>query len=185
MSRRRLHYERAFEGFLRARGIPYVTVDEARKALLGAGAIDGLESRALKSFDFVVYGAGRNHLIDVKGRKMGAAGRGRLESWVTTEDVESLAIWQGLFGDGFGAGFVFMHWCEQQPPDALFQEVIEHRGRWYALRHVALDDYRDAMRVRSQRWGTVDLPAQDYHRLSEPFCPIQATRPRTEAPATV
>jgi hypothetical protein len=42
---------------------------------------------------------------------------------------------------------------------------------WYALRAITLDAYAGAMRVRSPRWGTVDLPRADFERLSQPFAP--------------
>ncbi len=181
MAQRHHHYEHAFEGYLRSRRVPYVAVDEARKALLPERAPLRLcdeEGRhvggALKSFDFVVYGPEVNLLVDVKGRKVprragGDLSVGRLESWVTREDVEGLATWRRLFGAGFDAAFVFLYWCEAQPPDGLFQEVFEHQGRWYALRAARLDPYRAHMRVRSQRWGTVHLSTQAFERVSEPF----------------
>jgi len=187
LGNRRHHYERAFEAYLRARRIPYVCVDEARRALLPDGTplavpaeIDE-DDPSLKSFDFIIYGDTANHLIDVKGRKTPARQRanatGRLESWVTEEDVRSLGVWQRLFGEGFRAGFVFVYWCEDQPPDALFQEIVEHRGRWYALRAVSLDDYQQSMKPRSKRWGTVHVPSAAYERISRPF--IGATDART------
>ena len=56
-------YEAAFEAMLRARGIPYVPIDEAKRALFS--------SAKLKSFDFVVYSkTGPNLLVDVKGRQL-------------------------------------------------------------------------------------------------------------------
>lgn len=191
MAQRRHHYERAFEEFLRSRRIPYVAVDEARKALLPEGLSsplrithtddDGEHPAALKSFDFVIYGAGEssgnNLLIDIKGRRCSSArrntttGHGRLESWVTQDDVDSLSDWERLFGAGFQAAFVFVYWCDAQPPDALFQEVVEFRGVWYALRAVTLTNYRTAMKVRSARWRTVDLPTAAFERLSQPFAP--------------
>src|SRR2546423_987338 len=62
MADRTVHYEAAFEAFLRERGIPYVAVDEAKKALFA--------NAKLKSFDFVVYSKnGPNLLVDVKGRQ--------------------------------------------------------------------------------------------------------------------
>src|ERR1700759_1643285 len=62
MADRTVHYEAAFEAFLRERGIPCVAVDEAKKALFA--------NAKLKSFDFVVYSkSGPNLLIDVKGRQ--------------------------------------------------------------------------------------------------------------------
>lgn len=184
---RRHHYERAFEEYLRRRRIPYVAVDEARKALLPVAAASSHcpDDPALKSFDFVTYGQNTNLLIDVKGRRVGpSASRraartsdfllGRLESWVTETDVSSLLAWQRLFGAGFEAVFVFIYWCQGgiQPPDGLFQEVMEHRNEWYALRVVSVDDYARAMKPRSPRWRTVDLPTAAFERLSQPFAPI-------------
>jgi len=186
MAHRRHHYEVAFEAFLRERRIPYVGVNEARKALLPAGATlrladDNGHGPALKSFDFVVYGDGVNLLLDVKGRKIGGrcgdgtgwrpVTRSGLQSWVTREDVTSLEAWEGLFGHGFEAAFVFVYWCDEQPPDGLFQEIFVHRGRWYALRAVTRGDYARAMRERSRRWGTVFVPAGEFERISQPFAP--------------
>lgn len=168
MAQRRHHYERAFEALLRERRVPYVSVDEARKTLVPESSEgDG----ALKSFDFVVSTPRGNLLVDVKGRRCASRGSGvgRLESWVTTEDIESLARWEGLFGPAFRGSFVFLYWCDAQPPDALFHEVFEAQGRWYAVRAIGLEPFRRAMRIRSRRWGTVDLPPAEFERLSEPF----------------
>jgi hypothetical protein len=189
VAQRRHHYEQAFEQYLRARRIPYVAVDEARKALLpdnaklGVGAPGGVA--ALKSFDFVVYGRAGNLLLDVKGRKIArTAGRGagwsRLQNWVTREDIDSLRAWRTLFGEGFDAAFVFVYWCAEQPPDGLFQEVFAHGARWYAVRAVTLPEYEANMRVRSPRWGTVHLASGVFERLSRPFCPSGTDR--TPAP---
>jgi len=188
MAQRRHHYERAFEAFLRRRRIPYVSVDEARKALLpeAEGTVfqaSGPEAgalAALKSFDFVVYGRRRNLLLEVKGRKASAkaATRSALQSWVTEEDLESLEVWGRLFGPDFAPAFVFVYWCEQPPPDSLFQEIYEHAGRWYALRAVRLDRYRRHMRPRSARWRTVHVPAAAFESISHPFV---STEPLEEA----
>lgn len=210
--RRRHHYEQAFEEYLRSRRIPYVAVDEARKALLpipsrvqptGRMTSQGGDlphggpqpAPSLKSFDFVIYGQGNNLLVEVKGRRLGHPGGGdataigrigtgrgsgglrgghrggsrgatRLESWVTREDVESLARWEGLFGPEFQAMFVFIYWCDEQPPDALFQEIFEHAGRWYAIRAVRVGDYAPVMKVRSASWGTVDVPRAAFERIA-------------------
>ena len=184
---RRHHYEIAFESFLRANRIPYVAVDEARKALLPESATftaartPSEPMTALKSFDFVVYAAPDdpatpNLLVDIKGRKVPRSGpgappptRSKLQNWVTEDDVESLRTWQALFGDAFRAAFLFIYWCDDQPPDGLFQEVFEHRDRWYAIRAIALEDYARAMRPRSPRWRTVHLPTAEFERLSQPF----------------
>jgi hypothetical protein len=168
---RRHHYEQAFEEYLRDRRIPYVAVDEARKALLPAPRLacdEGSISPAavpLKSFDFVIYGERGNLLAEIKGRRVGA----RLESWVTQDDVDALTTWEGLFGSGFSAAFVFIYWCEEQPPAPLFEELFEHRGRWYAIRVVRVADYAAAMRLRSPKWRTVHLSTADFERMSRPL----------------
>lgn len=216
VAQRRHHYERAFEGYLRQRGVSFVAVDEARRALLpeagrsaggvgeagsavgGGGlghvALDG-ERRPLKSFDFVAYAPGatggtavpgREHLLlELKGRKISrrvlssrtAQGavvsmpRTRLESWVTLDDIDSLRAWEMLFGEGFAAVVVFVYWCDEQPPDALFQEVFDYQGRWYAIRAVFVGEYVKHMKTRSARWRTVDLPGKVFESISHPLGP--------------
>lgn len=95
--------------------------------------------------------------------------RGRLENWVTQEDVDSLTHWERLFGPDFRAAFVFVYWCESEPPDSLFQEIYEHKGLWYALRAVYLSDYTKHMKTRSARWETVDLPTRAFESISHPL----------------
>lgn len=174
MAQRRHHYEQAFEAFLREERIPYVAVNEARKALLPRGGPSGWDAEAsLKSFDFVVYGQGLNLLVEIKGRRVparkdGSPGR-RLESWVAADDVTSMLAWESLFGPEFRAVFLFMYWHDDLPQDGLFEEIVEHRERWYALRAVGVQEYARSMRVRSPRWGTVDLPGRVFSRLSQPF----------------
>ncbi|MFN7020476.1 MAG: HYExAFE family protein [Phycisphaerales bacterium] len=172
-------YERAFETYLRARRIPYVAVHEARRALLPPPTSPASSTPdAIKSFDFLVYGRNTNLLVDVKGRRVPpAAGTprrtpARLQTWVSAEDVEALRHWQQLFGPGFGAALVFVYsFGPQQPPDACFAEVLEHGGVWYALRVALLEEYAAAMKPRSPRWRTVDVPAREFERIGRPFAP--------------
>jgi hypothetical protein len=173
MAQRRFHYDAAFEHYLRANAIPYVAVDEAKRALSAArGPRDGgrSETHALKSFDFVVYSeVGPNLLVDVKGRKhTGRTGRS-MQNWVTVDDAEHLAQWEKLFGHGFVGAFAFLFWCEAQPPDALFAEIFEHGNRWYAVQGILLADYRAHMRKRSERWDTVSIPAEAFARCARPL----------------
>ena len=94
MADRTVHYEAAFEAFLRLKAIPYVAVDEAKKALFA--------SARLKSFDFVVYSKkGPNLLVDVKGRSCrNRAARSGFETWTTERDVDDLLQWEQVFGEG-------------------------------------------------------------------------------------
>lgn len=162
MAQRRFHYDLAFEHYLRAKQIPYVAVDEAKKALHGAAS--------LKSFDFVVYAAsGPNLLIDVKGRKHSGRSHKSFDNWVTQQDVGDLERWEEVFGQGFKSALVFLYWCETQPPDALFQEIFCFNDRWYAVLAVPIAEYRLHMKVRSPRWNTVQVPAAEFARMARPL----------------
>lgn len=173
MAQRRHHYEAAFEVYLRSRRIPYVAVDEAKKSLLPSrmseipGAATPGSGLAIKSFDFVLYGQAGNLLAEVKGRR--ASRSGRLERWVTGDDVASLCAWESLFGPSFEAAFIFIYRHETQPRDALFEELFDHAGIWYALRVVSVRRYARFMHRRSLRWNTFDLPAKVFEQVSEPF----------------
>jgi hypothetical protein len=194
MGQSRHHYEHAFERYLRDERIPYLSVNEAKKTLLPSRAIlttssngpecdtqetNGAPSgapRKLKNFDFVVYGQGTNLLVEIKGRRLpairlkdGTPAKPRMESWVTMDDIEALSRWRVLFGPEFEPVFVFVYWCDDVPPDGLFIETIEDRGRWYTLRAISLDDYVGAMRIRSPKWRTVNLSASDFEALGSPF----------------
>ena len=162
MADRSVHYEAAFEEFLRQRGIPYVAVDEAKKALFA--------NAKLKSFDFVVYSkTGPNLLIDVKGRQQRSNGSTRrtFESWTTERDVEDLRQWEQVFGDGFKAILTFIYWIDA--PLAPEAGMFEHRDRWYWLMGIDLAEYRDHMRRRSAKWETVCLSSEVFRQLARPF----------------
>src|SRR2546421_11346405 len=110
MADRSVHYEAAFEAFLRGKGIPYVAVDEAKKALFA--------NAKLKSFDFVVYPQNKPRLlVDVKGRSLrNRAKRSGFETWATEADVKDLLQWEQVFGEGFTAVFGFVYWIDPPLP---------------------------------------------------------------------
>ena len=170
MSQRHIHYEAAFEDYLRSLGVPYVAVDEAKKALFGKAK--------LKSFDFIVYGSdGPNMLIDVKGRKFPydlKGARRYWENWVTGEDIDGLTQWESVFGGGFAAMFVFAYWLVG--PDAVcpVEEIHEFRGQRYWFVGITLEEYRPNMRIRSPKWNTVCLPRAEFRRLIRPMAGIIA-----------
>jgi hypothetical protein len=159
---RSVHYEAAFEAFLRDRGIPCVAVDEAKKALFA--------SAKLKSFDFVVYSKnGPNLLVDIKGRQARTrpGGRSSLETWTTEQDVLDLMQWQEVFGEGYKAVLTFVYWVD--PPLAEEPGMYCHRGRWYRMLGIDLAEYRNHMRRRSSKWETVALPAEEFRSLARPI----------------
>ena len=176
-------YESAFEAFLQEQGLCYVAVDETRRAVLGDVPV--------KNLDFIVLGpTGARLLVDVKGRQFpgGPAEKPRYvwQNWATQEDINGLTHWQTLFGPDYLPLFVFMY--RVLPTVSLDEgtpDLWRHKDDTYLLRAVTLEDYRQNMRVRSPKWGTVSLPTEAYRKIARPFryysheCPPP---PETEEP---
>ncbi len=165
MTRRHIHYEAAFEDYLRSRGVPYVAVDESRRAIFAGERI--------KSFDFLVYPAGEQHwIVDVKGRQfpyINEKGAKRYwENWVTRDDLDGLHEWQEVFGRDFDARLVFAYLLDG-PPDR-WPSVRPHvyMGEEYAFLVARADDYREHCRRRSASWDTVSVSTAAFRRIARP-----------------
>jgi len=172
------HYEQAFTAFLRYRHIPYVALNQSRRA-----AWDGFRR---KSFDFLVYPPGRTKLlVDVKGRKFRTASylRGRTgPNWVCRADLEGLACWEEAFGPAYMAVFVFAWWLYDAPggslapavpfssgAEVLARNIFHWEGRAYVFRLVERVAYRRYARCRSVRWRTVFVPARAFAAITVPL----------------
>ena len=160
MAIRSNHYDAAFEEYLRSLRVPYVAVDEQRRAL----AADA----SLKSFDFIVSRPGGGSLlVDVKGRRFGD-GAARWESWATADDVECLLKWETVFGDSARAVLAFAYdLADGETAGAA--DPFPHGGRRYAYFAVTAADYATAMTCRSAAWATVNLPRPAFAKLRRPF----------------
>ncbi|WP_432798143.1 HYExAFE family protein [Poriferisphaera sp. WC338] len=168
MAQRRFHYDLAFEHYLRANRLPYISVDEAKRSLTPKSM--DTPGPNIKSFDFVVYSeVGPNLLVDVKGRKHAGTTGTNLQNWVTNDDIKGLTTWSHIFGQEFMPIFVFLFWCDVQPPDSLFHDLFEHNERWYAAVAITLEDYKTHMKARSAAWDTVCLPAANFKKISRPL----------------
>lgn len=159
-----VHYEAAFEDYLRGRQIPFVAVDEAKRA--------AFRDARLKSFDFIVYSASNtNWLVDVKGRRWVRRRNQRKpawENWVTQADLDGLEQWERVFGADFRALLVFAYWLqpEADPPAEI---VHAFRGECYVFAGVPLGEYCSHARMRSPKWGTVNMPAAEFARHVRPL----------------
>lgn len=166
MAHRSVHYEVAFEDYLRAKAWPYVAIDDAKKAIFAGVSI--------KSFDFLVYSeSGPNLVVDVKGRKFpdGVIGRKRgasraWENWITREDADGLGQWEQVFGRDFMAALVFAYWLQGPPQRAPFQDVHLFRRKHYAFVAVRLSDYLAAAKPRSAKWETITVPSRKFAELA-------------------
>ena len=164
MANRSNHYEAAFEEYLRWRGVPYVAVDEAKRA--------AFRGAKLKSFDFIVYSTrSTNWLIDVKGRRWATRrgnGRPAWENWVTQADLDGLRQWQEVFGAGFAALLVFAYRLDAdgEPPDEVIHTFRDAR---YVFAGVPIDDYQVNARLRSPKWATVSVPVREFAKHVRPI----------------
>ncbi len=159
-----IDYEKAFEHYLQTHQIPYVAVDEAKRA--------AFRDAKLKSFDFIVYSAsGTNWLVDIKGRRWAARkrnGKPAWENWATQADLDGLTQWEAVFGGDFAGMLVFAYRLDAhgEPPPEV---VHAYRDRRYVFAGVPLADYRLNARVRSPKWGTVNLPVREFARHVRPI----------------
>ncbi|MGQ9562369.1 MAG: HYExAFE family protein [Thermogutta sp.] len=165
MAKRDNHYEAAFESYLRTAGIPYVAVDEARRAVMADG-------RSLKSLDFLVAPPGPvTWLVDVKGRRFpsGLEHHQYWKNWSTHDDLESLREWEILFGDGFRGLFVFaFHVIGRRLPLAP-ELLVTFRGERYAFLGVELSDYQQMCYLLSPQWQTVAVAARRFREVARPI----------------
>ena len=165
MTQRHIHYEAAFEDYIRSQGWPYIPVDEAKKAIFSGARI--------KSFDFLVYRPGHPAwLVDIKGRKFpydGKGGKRYWENWVTRADLDGLQQWAGVFGKGFEPVFVFVYWLVGQPQYDPSPEIPVFRGQYYALLCVSATEYAAQARTRSPKWDTVSVPRATFRKLIRPI----------------
>ncbi len=155
----------------------HIAVDETRRAQLGDSPV--------KSLDFIVYGdAGSRLLVDIKGRRFpgGPPEKPRRvwECWSTQDDIDCLQRWADLFGPGYQALLVFTYHLS---PSVVLPEDTDDlwtwRGRRYLFRAIAVDEYRQHMRVRSPKWQTVSLPHAVFREL------VRSLQHFTHAPCAV
>lgn len=179
MAQRHNHYEAAFEDYVRSRGWPYVPVDEKKKAIFSGARI--------KSFDFLVYRPGHKAwIVDIKGRKFpytGKSGRRYWENWVTCGDLEGLRHWEGVFGDEFEPGLMFVYWLVGPPGREPTSDIHLFRNKCYAFLWIRASDYAAHARQRSPKWDTVSIPSKIFRRLARPIHDNQADAPDNQADA--
>ena len=161
------HYEVAFEAYLRAREVGFVSVNEARRTFLGDSDV--------KSLDFIVVGPEDAKLVvDVKGRRFPGgtpqAPRFVWQNWAENDDIDGLARWATHFGPDFRGILAFAYHIEppfQLPADT--PDLFAFRDAKYLMRAVEVSVYRSRMRRRSPRWGTVGLSVADFREVVKPF----------------
>jgi hypothetical protein len=163
MAHRDNHYEAAFEEYLRARLVPYVAVDEAKRSLWSSGSI--------KSLDFIVSPPGGDSwLVDVKGRRFPSGEQKQYwKNWSTRDDLVSLAHWEQLFGTQFCGLFVFAYNVVGDRSPLPADELFGFRGGLYGFVGIRVRDYARHARPISPRWDTLAMPTSNFRELAAPI----------------
>ena len=161
-------YEQAFESYLAENKIPFIWVDQSKRP-------EFFES-SVKNFDFLVYPETKSPiLIELKGRTFkgdSLAGLKGLDGWTTFEDVQALSQWLDYFCRDFSdtkAFFVFVFQFANIDVETDGWPVYDWGDKRLVLLAIPLEHYRDCMKVRSPKWQTVVLPAEDFRRHAIPM----------------
>lgn len=161
------HYEAAFAAFLRDKRISHVAIDESRRSYEG--------HQSIKSLDFIVHGRwGERFVVDIKGRRFPGGKpekpKRTWECWATQDDVTDAQLWASKFGTGYRAIFIFSyHLVSDETAQHQNDTLWTWQEKRYCLRAIPVDEYAQAMKVRSNKWGTVYLPTSDFQRLVRPL----------------
>jgi len=161
-------YEQAFEGFLTENKIPFIWVDQSKRPEFFEPTV--------KNFDFLLYPDSQCPvLVELKGRTFkgdSLAGLKGLDGWVTFEDVQALSQWLIRFRKDFPAAkafFVFAFRFANIDVETDGWDVYDYSGERFLFLAIPLEKYAAAMKVRSPKWQTVTLPAEDFRQWAIPM----------------
>jgi len=142
--------------------IKHIAVDEQKRAVF--------ERSKIKHFDYLIYPPnGKIIATELKGRQFKGTSLAKLaglECWVTADDVDGLEYWHGVLGASHETAFVFAYMFEKIDIDYDGREVYDFDGNKYIFFCVKLGDYCKYMKLRSQKWRTVTLPAAKFRQCA-------------------
>ncbi len=152
------HYEKAFAQWLRVNGIDYITLDDTKRKAFGR--------ISLKSFDFLIIKENKKIITEVKGRKFRGKtleGLKGLQCWITQDDCRSLQKWDRIFDD-YEAVFLFAYNIENYYTDLDGRDSFVFDNRKYIFFVIKFKDYIQNLKIRSPKWKTVTLSADDFRK---------------------
>jgi NDP-sugar pyrophosphorylase family protein len=151
-------YEKAFSRWLAGHNYSFNHVSQTDRLKVG--------NTSVKSFDYVIEAGSKVYVVELKGRLFRGNSfesfRG-LQNWVTRDDIRSLCGWRSIEGID-GAFIVFAYKTLDYCADADGNDCVEFEGSRYVFAAVAVKDYEKWMKIRSPKWGTVNLSADDFRR---------------------
>ena len=161
-------YEQAFECFLTENKLPFIWIDQSKRPEFQDGPV--------KNFDFLLYPESDSPLlVELKGRTFkgnSLSGLKGLDAWTTFEDIQSLQHWHTVFAQEkpqSRAVFVFAFQFANIDVETDGLPVYDWADKRFLFLVIGLDKYARAMKVRSPKWQTVTLPAEDFRRWAKPI----------------
>lgn len=152
------HYETAFCSWLEDNHCRFSSVSQSKRL--------AVTDASVKSFDYIIDTSKESYLVELKGRSFKGSSLENLSSlqnWVTADDVLSLEAWQSVFAKGVGV-FVFCYYLKNYFADLDGWDSIDLGIDKYAFMAVRIDDYKSLMQLRSAKWKTVYLRADDFKK---------------------
>lgn len=161
-------YEQVFESWLREQKIAYECVAQIHRVRTS--------TQSIKNFDYLLRPESPSPVLtELKGRTFqgsSLAGMKGLDGWVTYEDVQSLFYWQRVFQPHeprTRAVFVFAFRFRQIDIETDGMDVYDWGGERFLFLAIPLKKYMDSMKIRSPKWQTVVLPADDFREWAVPI----------------
>ena len=161
-------YEQAFACYLTENKLPFVWIDQSKRPEFRSGPV--------KNFDFLVNPESDGPiLIELKGRTFkgtSLAGLKGFDGWATFEDVQSLSHWRQLFRKDTPAAtafFVFAFRFANIDIETDGWGAYDYSSERFLFLAIPLDKYAEAMKIRSPKWQTVTLPAEDFRQSVMPI----------------
>ena len=161
-------YEQAFECFLAENKLPFIWIDQS-KCL-------EFQNCHVKNFDFLISpNTDSPILVELKGRTFkgtSLAGLKGLDGWATFEDVQSLSHWLDQFQKDAPltqAVFVFAFRFANIDIETDGWCVYDYSGEQFLFLAIPLQKYAETMKIRSPKWQTVTLPAEDFRQWALPI----------------
>ena len=169
-------YENAFQSWLTDNRAKYIPIDQHKRSVFSNSKI--------KSFDFLLYPDKTKDtpnkpdviIAEVKGRKFkgkSLIGLKSIQSWVTIEDIKGLQIWQRILSASHPSGkiittpaFIFAYKFDNIDVETDGIEPYDYADNKFVFYIIKLDDYKEFMKPRSQKWQTVTLPAEKYRQIA-------------------
>ncbi|MCK4913980.1 MAG: HYExAFE family protein [Planctomycetes bacterium] len=159
------HYKQAFESWLVDNRIKHISPDKDKKLAFG--------NLNIKSFDYLLYPrSGQTIIAAVRGRKFKAESFEKLaglQCWLATNDISQLKQWQQVLGQTHKAVFVFAYRIENFDVDFDGREIYDFNNGKYIFFCIDLERYCEFMKIRSPKWQTVTISADDFR-----LCAVQA-----------